>query len=131
MNKVLDILDSMEEVRQEAASHPNDFQIDHIIRLCCSIVANAYGYKSRTEWMDKLKEHPESRYAARLKENRSDSTYKEVKTMKKQTVNFAVKTENGVVKEVGRSAVLQPNPKFKGGSVKWFDDSKLVKANKA
>lgn len=51
--------------------------------------------------------------------------------MKKQTVNFAVKTENGVVKEVGHSAVLQPKPKFKGGSVKWFDDSKLVKANKA
>lgn len=51
--------------------------------------------------------------------------------MKKQTVNFAVKTEKGVVKEVGRSVVLQPNPKFKGGSVKYFDDSKLIKANKA
>lgn len=51
--------------------------------------------------------------------------------MKKQTINFAVKTENGVVKEVGRSAVLQPKPKFKGGSIKWFDDSKLLKANKA
>lgn len=51
--------------------------------------------------------------------------------MKKQTVNFAIKTEKGVVKEVGHSVVLQPNPKFKGGSVKWFDDNKLVKANKA
>ena len=51
--------------------------------------------------------------------------------MKKHEVNFAVKTENGVVTQVGRSAVLQPNPKFKGGSVKWVDDRKLVKASKA
>lgn len=51
--------------------------------------------------------------------------------MKKQTVNFAVKTEKGVVTRVGHSAVLQPNLKFKGGSVKWVDDKKLVKANNA
>lgn len=51
--------------------------------------------------------------------------------MKEQTVNFAVQTEKGVVKEVGRSVILQPNPKFKGGSVKWFDDSKLLKSDKA
>lgn len=51
--------------------------------------------------------------------------------MKKQTVSFAVQTEKGVVKEVGRSVILQPNLKFKGGSVKWFDDSTLIKANKA
>ena len=51
--------------------------------------------------------------------------------MKKQTVNFAVKTQNGIVKKVGRSAVLQPNSKFKGGSVKWFDDSKLIRTGKA
>lgn len=51
--------------------------------------------------------------------------------MKKQTVNFAIKTEKGVVREIGRSAVLQPNPKFKGGSVKWVDDRKMVKASKA
>lgn len=51
--------------------------------------------------------------------------------MKKQTVNFAIKTENGVVKKIGQSAVLQPNPKFKGGSVKWFDDSKLIRTGKA
>lgn len=56
---------------------------------------------------------------------------KEVCTMKKQTVNFAIKTEKGVVREIGRSAVLQPNPKFKGGSVKWFDDSKLIRTGKA
>lgn len=51
--------------------------------------------------------------------------------MKKQTVNIAVQTEKGVVTKIGHSAVLQPNPKFKGGSVKWVDDRKLVKASKA
>ncbi len=51
--------------------------------------------------------------------------------MKKHEVNFAVKTENGVVTQVGKSVILQPNPKFKGNSVKWFDDRKLVKASKA
>lgn len=51
--------------------------------------------------------------------------------MKKHEVNFAVKTENGVVTQVGKSVILQPNPKFKGNSVKWFDDRKLVKVSKA
>lgn len=50
--------------------------------------------------------------------------------MKKQTVDFAVKTEKGIVKKIGHSVMLQPNPKFKGGSIKWFDDGRLVKANK-
>lgn len=51
--------------------------------------------------------------------------------MKKQTANFAVQTEKGVVTKIGHSVVLHPNPQFKGGSVKWFDDSKLIKSNKA
>lgn len=69
MNKVLDILDSMEEVRQLTAEHPENFPVDYVIRLCCSIVADAYGYKNRNEWTQDLKRHPESRYATRLKEN--------------------------------------------------------------
>lgn len=70
MNKALDILDSLEEVRQLTAEHPENFPIDYVIRLCSSIVANAYGYQSRKEWTEELKQHPESRYATRLKENR-------------------------------------------------------------
>lgn len=69
MNKVLDILDSMEEVRQLAAEHPKNFPPDLVIRLCCSIVANAYGYKGRKDWTQALRKHPESRYATRLREN--------------------------------------------------------------
>ena len=42
---------------------------------------------------------------------------------KKQTVQFAVvKDSNGVVQQVGRSAILQPKPNFKGGTVPWYPD---------
>lgn len=47
--------------------------------------------------------------------------------MKKQTIVFAVTTENGVVNQIGRSSIQQPAIHFKGGSVKWFDDSQLLK----
>lgn len=47
--------------------------------------------------------------------------------MKKQTVTFAVETKNGVVQKIGKSVILQPKVKFGGGSVKWFDDTKLLK----
>lgn len=51
--------------------------------------------------------------------------------MKSQTVCCAIVKENGVITKIGRSTILQPKPQFKGGSVKWFDDSKLLKTNKA
>ena len=47
--------------------------------------------------------------------------------MKKQTVEFAVVTKNGVVTQIGRSVIFQPEIKFKGGTVKWVDDSKHMK----
>lgn len=47
--------------------------------------------------------------------------------MQKQTIQFAVQSKNGVVQRVGKSTILQPKTNFKGGSVKWFDDSKLIK----
>lgn len=40
---------------------------------------------------------------------------------KKQVVQFATVTKNGVV-QVGRSAIFQPKTSFKGGSVKWYPD---------
>ncbi len=51
--------------------------------------------------------------------------------MKNSTMEFATVTKKGVVTKIGRSTILQPKPRFKGGSIKWFDDSKLLKANKA
>lgn len=50
--------------------------------------------------------------------------------MKKQTVTFAVETKNGVVQKIGKSVIIQPKVKFGGGSIKWFDDTKLIKKDK-
>ena len=47
--------------------------------------------------------------------------------MKKQMVEFAVVTKNGVVTHIGHSVIYQPEIKFKGGTVKWVDDSKYMK----
>ena len=49
--------------------------------------------------------------------------------MEKQTVEFAVVTENGVVKQIGKSIMVQPKIRFKGGEIPWFDDNKLLKKN--
>ena len=46
--------------------------------------------------------------------------------MEKQTVEFAVVTENGVVKQIGKSIMVQPKICFKGGEIPWFDDNKLL-----
>ena len=50
--------------------------------------------------------------------------------MQKQTVEFAVQTKGNVVQTVGKSVVLTPKTEFKGGEIKFFDDSKLLKADK-
>lgn len=65
MNKVLDMLDSMEEIRQKTVENPKQYPVDYTIRLCSAIVAQAYGYQSRTEWTSELKRHPESRHYQR------------------------------------------------------------------
>ncbi len=44
--------------------------------------------------------------------------------MKKQTVNFAVVTKNGIVQSTGRSTIYQPKTSFKGGSIQWYEDKK-------
>ena len=49
--------------------------------------------------------------------------------MKKTTAEYATVTEKGVVTQIGRSSILQPKIKFKGGSVKWYED-KPKKADK-
>ena len=47
--------------------------------------------------------------------------------MKKQRADFATVTKNGVVTQIGRSVIYQPEIKFKGGTVKWVDVSKHMK----
>jgi len=49
--------------------------------------------------------------------------------MHKQTNQFAVVTENNVVKQIGRSIILQPKTNFKGGSIKWLEDKPKQKNN--
>lgn len=49
--------------------------------------------------------------------------------MKKQTVQFATVTKNGVVQKVGRGVMFVPKTNYKGGEMKYFDDSKLLKKN--
>ena len=44
----------------------------------------------------------------------------------RQEIKIAVEKKNNTV-IIGRSTVLQPKLCFKGGTVKWFDDSKLIK----
>lgn len=41
--------------------------------------------------------------------------------MHKTTLQFAVdKSKSSVA--VGKSAILQPKPNFKGGSIRWYED---------
>lgn len=46
---------------------------------------------------------------------------------KVENIFFVEKKENGECC-VSKSYVMQPKIKFKGGSIKWFDDSKLIKS---
>ena len=70
MNKELTLLDQIEEIRQKAAEHPEQYPVDYTIRLISAIVAEYAGYENRSDWTDELKKHPESNYAIRLLENR-------------------------------------------------------------
>lgn len=46
---------------------------------------------------------------------------------KRVTNEFVVTSANGNITDIGNSATMQPNVKFSGKSMKWFDDSKLLK----
>lgn len=70
MNKELALLDQIEEIRQKAVEKPENYPIDYTIRLISAIVAEYAGYKNRNDWTHELKKYPESKYAARLYENR-------------------------------------------------------------
>ena len=38
-----------------------------------------------------------------------------------------VEVKDGVVNRIGISSIPKPKTNFKGGSVKWFDDRKLIR----
>ena len=70
MSRELKLLDDIEEVRQKAIENPKNYPTEYTVRLITAIVSEYVGYNSRVDWTDKLKEHPESKYATRLSENR-------------------------------------------------------------
>ena len=43
------------------------------------------------------------------------------------TLQFAVCTTDNKPVVIGRTSIIQPKPNFKGGSIKWFDDKKLMR----
>ena len=47
--------------------------------------------------------------------------------MDKTTLKLITVIKNGEVKHIGKSIIRQPEVKFGGGSIKWFDDKQLVK----
>ena len=50
--------------------------------------------------------------------------------MEKQHNDLVVLHDNGLIRIIGKSENRIPEPKFKGGTVPWFDDSKLLKTNR-
>lgn len=48
--------------------------------------------------------------------------------MERQIAQFAVQNDkNGITTTIGKSFITQPKTHFAGGSLKWFDDSRLVR----
>ena len=50
-----------------------------------------------------------------------------IENMDKTTLKFITVIKNGEVKHIGKSIIRQPEVKFGGGSIKWFDVKQLVK----
>lgn len=47
--------------------------------------------------------------------------------MVKQEIQFAVVAKGNRAAVIGRSQVLQPEVKFRGGGIRWLDDTKLAR----
>ena len=50
--------------------------------------------------------------------------------MEKQHNDLVVLQANGLIHLVGKSENRILEPRFKGGTIPWFDDSKLLKTNR-
>ena len=48
--------------------------------------------------------------------------------MKTQSADFAT-SKNKDTLRIGTTTILQPKIQFKGGTVPWYDDTKLLKKN--
>lgn len=48
--------------------------------------------------------------------------------MKTQSADFATSNNKDTLR-IGTTTILQPKIQFKGGTVPWYDDTKLLKKN--
>lgn len=55
---------------------------------------------------------------------------KEMKAMQTQTVEIATVVKDGVVERIGRSTTYHPPIIEQKREMQWFDDNKLIKADK-
>ena len=55
----------------------------------------------------------------------------DMKYMEKQHNDLAVLHDNDLIRLIGKSENRIPEPKFNGGTIPWFDDTKLLKTNRA
>ena len=60
---------------------------------------------------------------------RKSGKVNKIQKNKRVTNEFVVTSANGNITDVGNSAIMQPNVKFSGKPMKWFDDTKLLKKN--
>ena len=42
--------------------------------------------------------------------------------MQKQTMQFAIQTDNGIVQKIGRSCINQPKTNYQGKGTNWHKD---------
>lgn len=66
-----------------------------------------------------------------INKNFASINSEDMKYMEKQRNDLAVLQKNGLIHLIGKSENRIPEPKFKGGTVPWFDDTKLLKTNRA
>ena len=50
--------------------------------------------------------------------------------MVRQEIRFTVQKCNGVVTNIGKSVIYQPQVRFGGGSIKWYEDKRKEKMKK-
>ena len=88
-------------------------------------------YEEEFEYEEEEESYPVSMYDWMQYNGLSMSDFiQEEQTMQKQTVEFVVQTKENIVDKVGKSSVLVPKTNYDGRKTCWFDDSRLIKANR-
>ncbi len=49
--------------------------------------------------------------------------------MVRREIRFAVQKCNGIVANIGKSVIYQPEVRFGGGSIKWYEDKRKEDAD--